>query len=294
MTGFARAEGADEYYSWAWEAKSVNGKALDIRCRLPAGFDRLEMAARRATEATVSRGNLTLSLTVTGQGLPASYQINRDLLTQVLALQAELGDQVASDTPRLEGLLAIRGMIEPIDGAEAKDVVDTRDQQILATLDEALAALSLARIAEGSRLAPTIEALLDQIGQHVDRAVGCAAAQADAIGEKIKATIAELIEATEGAAGKVPHDRLAQEVALAAGRADVREEIDRLAAHLASARDLLGESGPVGRRLDFLCQEFNREANTLCSKAADLELHGAGLALKAAVEQLREQVQNIE
>ncbi len=290
MTGFARAQGRSETYSWVWEAKSVNGKALDIRCRVPSGFDRLEMAARKVVGAKLGRGNVNLLLTVDAQATQGKYRINRDLLEQILALREDLSGTVADGPPTLEGLLGVRGMVEVIEPEEDGADIATRDTQILETLEGVIDALAAMRVEEGLRLTQTVVGHLDRIETLLEQAQTAAAAQPEAIYLHLQTMIDELL------AGRtdLPEDRLAQEAALIVNRADVREELDRLVAHLASARTLIGTAGPVGRKLDFLCQEFNREANTLCSKASDMVLHGAGLELKSVIDQLREQIQNFE
>lgn len=290
MTGFARATGQDEVFSWAWEVKSVNGKSLDLRVRVPSGFDRLEVAARKLAADRLGRGSVTLVLAVDAQGAGTSYRVNRDLLEQILVLKDELSDVVAQEPPTLEGLLAIRGMIELIEPEEDQNDFASRDGQFMTTLEAALSDLIEMRTVEGRRLSEVVAGLLDRIGALIARARESAAAQPEAIAQRLRDMLDELLSSSLN----IPEDRLAQEASLIVGRADVREEMDRLAVHLASARDLIAGTGPMGRKLDFLCQEFNREANTLCSKAADMDLHGTGLELKAAVDQLREQIQNIE
>ena len=290
MTGFARAEGKEGTLSWAWEARSVNGKSLDIRCRLPTGFDRLEVPVRKAAAERLARGNVSLTLSIDRAATQGGYRINRDLLDQVLALRQELGDVVASAPPTLEGILAVRGIVEAVEATDDTADTERRDAAILGTLDEALAGLTVMRGEEGAHLKQIADGLLDQIEALLDTARAGAAAQPEAVAQRVKDMVGELTEAGPN----ISEDRLTQEIALVIGRADVREELDRLTAHLAAARNLVSGVGPIGRKFDFLCQEFNREANTLCAKAADMALNATGLELKAAVEQLREQIQNIE
>jgi len=290
MTGFARAAAQDDGAAWTWEVKSVNGKGLDVRCRVPPGLDALEPIARAAVAERFARGNFAVNLGLQRVAAAADYRVNRDLLAQVLALKAELGDAVAEGPPRLAELLAIRGLVEPADEEETEDAVAARRAAMVASLAEALDALAEMRVTEGGRLSGVLNRQLDEIADLTERAATSAAAQPEALRARLAELMRELME-TEPA---LPEERLAQEAALLVGKADVREELDRLVAHEAAARALLEEGGAVGRRLDFLCQELNREANTLCSKAADVELTRIGLSLKAAIEQFREQVQNIE
>lgn len=290
MTGFARASGNDDRCAWSWEVKSVNGKGLDVRCRLPSGMEQLETVARGAVATRFARGNFTAALSLDRSAAPDNYRLNRDLLDKVVALHGQMAGAVAADPPRLEGLLAIRGMIEAVEEPEEEAVVAARERALAETLDQALAALAAVRAGEGSRIGAVMAERLDAIADLTAQADASAAAQPAAIRARLDSMLAELMAAEPA----LPEERLAQEAALLVSRGDVREELDRLRAHVAAARDLLRDGGAVGRRLDFLCQELNREANTLCSKAAEIELTRIGLALKAAVEQLREQVQNLE
>lgn len=290
MTGFARAADHDEALAWTWEVKSVNGRSLDIRFRLPVGFDRLEVAARSLVNQRLKRGSLTASLTLNRAAGTASWRVNRELIEQLLSLHKDFGDRIARGAPRLDALLAVRGVVEPIEEAESEAMAERRAAAIVATFERTLAALSAARAAEGARLAEALGAHLDEIARLTAEAEGLAAPRPEAIRARIREQVAALLAAEPS----LPEDRLAQELALLAIKADVREELDRLKAHLLAARELIGEGQAVGRRLDFLCQELNREVNTLCSKAAEVALTRVGLALKAAVEQLREQVQNVE
>lgn len=291
MTGFARAEGRDDSLHWIWEVKSVNGRSLDMRCRVPSGMDGLEPIARAAVAERLRRGNVTVSLTMMRGAKPPKVRINREVLAQLVEVVKELQGNIEAAPPRLDGLIGVRGVVDVIDEEEEDETTRrARIDRIAATLNEALDALRKMRAAEGARLAAVIGGHLDQIERLRGAAAATAAAQPEALRERLRAQIAVLLEASPA----LPEERLAQEAALLIAKGDVREELDRLAAHVAAARDLLVEKGAVGRKLDFLCQEFNREANTLCSKSTDVELTRIGLGLKAAIEQLREQVQNIE
>jgi uncharacterized protein (TIGR00255 family) len=290
MTGFARTEGEEASLGWAWEVKSVNGKGLDLRLRLPPGFDYLEPAVRALAIARLTRGNVTLSLSLEKRPSSAALRLNREVLGQVMAALHELGSEIEAAPPRLDGLLAIRGVLETAEEAEAPELRERRDAALLASCGKALDQLAAMRQGEGARLAEILARRVDEIAALVRQAEASAATQPAALKVRLRELVRSLLEA--GAA--LPEERLAQEAALLVGRADVREELDRLTAHIAAARELLAEANAVGRRFDFLCQEFNREANTLCSKSADLELTRIGLALKSAIEQLREQVQNVE
>jgi uncharacterized protein (TIGR00255 family) len=296
MTGFARAEGADAAdmhpgLHWAWEVKSVNGRNLEVRCRLPAGYEALEPAVRAAVAERLKRGNVAVSLTLSRGGEPPRVRINRELLDQVVALVGELQGKVVAEPPRLDGLIGVRGVVEVVEEEEpTEEQRAMRLNRMTETLGRALAALEAMRHDEGGRLAAVVGRHLDRIEQLRERAAVAAAAQPAALRARLKTQVEALLDT----ATPLPEERLAQEVALLLTRADVREELDRLAAHGAAARKLLADGGLIGRRYDFLCQEFNREANTLCSKAADVELTTIGIDLKAAIDQLREQVQNIE
>jgi uncharacterized protein (TIGR00255 family) len=296
MTGFARAEGADAAdlhpgLHWAWEVKSVNGRNLEVRCRLPPGFEVLEAAARAALAERFKRGNVALNLTLARGGEPPRARINRELLDQLMGLAAEYAAKGKAEPPRLDGLLAVRGVVEVVEEAEpSEEQRAVRLTRMNETLARALEALAAMRHEEGGRLATLVGQHLDAIEALRQRAAATAAAQPAALKTRLKAQVDALLEASPA----LPEERLAHEAALLVTKADVREELDRLSAHVAAARKLLAEGGAVGRKFDFLCQEFNREANTLCSKSVDVELTTIGLDLKAAIDQLREQVQNIE
>jgi uncharacterized protein (TIGR00255 family) len=290
MTGFARAEGSHGDISFAWELKSVNGKGLELRFRLPAGYDALEASLRAALAQRFKRGNVSASLNLARNSATAPLRVNREALAEIVTAMKEIGAAVPAAPPRLDGLLALRGVLENAEAEEDEPVREARNAAVLAVWDEALAALAIMRESEGARLGTILGERLAEMTELVEAAEKTAAAQPEAIKARLRATVEALLDASPA----LPEERLAQEAALLLSRADVREELDRLHAHVAAARALLAEANNIGRRLDFLCQELNREANTLCSKSTDLELTRIGLALKAAIEQFREQVQNIE
>jgi uncharacterized protein (TIGR00255 family) len=294
MTGYARAQGADDRRRWAWEARSVNGRNLDIRCRMPQGFDRLENPARNAVGAKLRRGNVALTLTIASERQGKPLRINQALLAELCTLADEVRRTTGAAPPAVDGLLRVRGVIEEEDeGEDTEEALSRLDKALTATLDEVLKALAAARAAEGQALARVITGHVDEIETLCRRAAERALAQTGTVRARFDSQLGELLER----APPLSEERFAQEVALLVGKADVREELDRLDAHIAQARALLVDArpdNPVGRKFDFLCQEFNREANTLCSKSADIELTRVGIDLKGAIERMREQVQNVE
>ncbi len=295
MTGFARSEGAGPAippagaWSWAWELRSVNGRGLELRLRLPGGFDALEPALRELAGKKLKRGNVTANLTIRREEAPRMAP-DMAALEQALALALDLAARIpGAPSPRAESLLALPGVLRA--GAEAReDITAPQLEAVRAGFAHALDAMVAARQAEGARLAATLATHLAEIAalheRAADEAADQPAAQKARMMEAVRALLAEL--------PALPEERIAQEVALLAGKSDVREELDRLDAHLHAAHALLAEAEAIGRRFDFLVQEFNREANTLCSKSASVTLTATGLKLKAAIEQLREQVQNVE
>jgi uncharacterized protein (TIGR00255 family) len=293
MTGYARAQGADERRHWVWEARSVNGRNLEVRCRVPQGFDRLENTARGAAAGKLKRGNVSLSLTVGSERQAKPLRINRALLAELAGLVEEVRKTGAAP-PTADGLLRVRGVIEEESEAEeSEEAVAALDKALLASLDEALRGLAEARAGEGRALSGVLEGHVTEIESLCRRATERAQAQVGLVRQRFESQLADLLER----APPLSEERFAQEVALLVGKADVREELDRLTAHISQARSLLKDArpdNPVGRKLDFLCQEFNREANTLCSKSADIELTRIGIDLKGAIERMREQVQNVE
>ena len=288
MTGFARASGSDEAAAWSWEVKSVNGRALDIRCRLPQGLERLDPMVRNAVSARLRRGNVTVGLRLSQAPEAAAMRVNRAWLDELIALAADYRGAEGIVPPSLDGMLALRGVIEAAEGDDANAALD--DGALLETLDAALVELVRERQAEGAVLAAALTERIDEIATLTRQAEALAPSRQEALGTRLREQVAALV----GAGAPVPEDRLAAELAMLAVKIDVTEEIDRLKSHCAAAARHLQEEGAVGRKLDFLAQEFNREANTLCSKASHAALTEVGLALKAAIDQLREQAQNVE
>jgi uncharacterized protein (TIGR00255 family) len=290
MTGFARQSGEGGGYHWTWEARSVNGRGLDCRCRLPAGYEALEPAARKAVAERFQRGNLALNLQLVVAPGEARLQINWSALAKVVEAARILETEHGAAPPRADGLLALRGVLEGGEAAESDDERTRREAELLRTLEQALDGLARARLAEGGHLARIMTDHLDRIETLAGEAANCAATRPEAIRERLRQQVAALLDA----GAPMPEERLIQELAVLAAKVDVREELDRIGAHVAAARALLTEGGAIGRRLDFLAQEFNREANTLCSKSQDVELTRIGIELKTVIDQLREQAQNIE
>lgn len=289
MTGFARITGTSGPYGFAWEAKSVNGRGLDIRLRTPQGFDHLGEEARKRLGKVLTRGQCQVGLVLTRAESEPRVRINETILASLIAAAENAPRSEAVAPASLDGLFAIRGVVEIADD-DGEAVTKDLETALTLALDGLAADLLEARRAEGRALAQVITGQLDQMARLVDSARDNPARSVEAIRARIAAQIARL---TEGGSGFDP-DRLHQEAVLIATRADIQEEIDRLDAHIAAARELLAEGGAIGRRLDFLAQEFGREANTLCSKASDVTLSRIGLDLKNVVDQFREQVQNVE
>jgi len=289
MTGFARADGSDGLVAWVWEARSVNGKGLDIRCRLPSGYDELDARAREAATARLRRGNVSLSLSLDSPTGVAPLKVNRAALEAVLSVARDLAASESLALPSVDGLLRLPGVLE----TDVSEDEDTRAGRLVAmgkTLEVLLDDLVDTRRREGAQLKSVLDALLDDIEDGVARAKAHAAAQPDAIRSRLTAQVRELLDADV----PLPEERLAQEIALLTVKADTREELDRLATHLGAYRDLLAQGEAPGRELGFLCQELLREANTLCSKSSDAGLTAIGLDLKVAIDRLREQALNVE
>lgn len=289
MTGFARTEGTLDGLVWSWELRSVNGRTLELRFRLPNGWDSLEAGFRDLAGKLLKRGNVTANLTIKRQS-ETRLELDPVALEQVLRIATDLHRRLpGSPPPSAEALLALPGVLRQAqaDQQEEKSAIAA---DVQAGFVEALADLVTARQSEGERLAAVLSRQLAEIASLRDTAAAQAAGQPAAQRTRMLENLHTLLRESP----TLPEERVAQEVALLASRSDVREELDRLSSHIAAAHDLMAEGANIGRKLDFLIQEFNREANTLCSKSASAALTATGLNLKAAIEQLREQVQNIE
>jgi uncharacterized protein (TIGR00255 family) len=291
MTGFARAEGAHEGASWHWEVRSVNGRGLDLRLRLPPGLEYLEPPVREAVNRHVTRGSVNVTLVSERSASSAEIRLNEPVLMQVMEASDRIRSLTDAAPPRIDGLIAIKGVLDVIEREEDEDQLAARSEAMLKSLDGALLALIAARAAEGARLSSTLNAQLVEIERLVAIVQTSPSRTPEAIGARLKEQLQRLLEAGGSVFDPV---RLHQEAVLLATRADIEEELQRLTSHIGAARELLVAQGAVGRKFDFLTQEFNREANTLCSKANDIEITRAGLALKTIIDQMREQVQNIE
>lgn len=290
MTGFSRTQGVCGAWNWAWELKSVNGKGLDLRLRLPNGWDSLDLPLKALAGARLSRGNVNGTLSLTRADAAVRVVVNEEMLRAVAASVGRVAVEIGAPPVRLESLLGLKGVMEI---AEAEDTPEERaalEQALVAGFSAALEALVEMRLAEGAALGTVLADRLDGIARLTAAAEANPARQPEAIRARLAEQIATLMDSHRS----FDPDRLHQEALVLASKVDVREELDRLVAHVAAARAMLAEGGPVGRRLDFLAQEFNRETNTLCSKANDVSLTAIGLELKGIVEQFREQVQNIE
>ena len=290
MTGFARRQGVAGPYSWVWEIRSVNAKGLDLRLRLPPGWDAIEPTLRARAAEAVARGTLHATLSVERAGAAPVVKVNDDVLQAVIATLNSLGERIAAEPPRLDGILAIKGVIEVSEADEREEERAAAQAAAVKGFDEALADLATMRRHEGDALGRVLGARLGEISGLVARAEAAPGRKPEAIKTRLAEQVATLLETSQ----RFDPDRLHQEAILIASKADVREELDRLTAHVAQAEKMIRDGGAVGRRLDFLAQELNRETNTLCAKASDLELTNIGLELKSLVEQFREQVQNLE
>jgi uncharacterized protein (TIGR00255 family) len=290
MTGFAESTGSHDGLRWRWEAKSVNGRGLDLRLRTPPGFDSLEQPARVLATERFRRGNFQIALMVETQDGAKGLRVDPVALASAVKLAREIAAETGLAPARIDGILALKGVIVQEETGALDPVARAhRDAEILRSLAMAFDALNRARVGEGTKLAQLFSTQVDEVARLVAEAESLAAAQPAALRQRLTTQMQELLTGAP-----LSEDRLAQEVALLATRADVREELDRLKAHVQDARALLKSGEAVGRKLDFLSQEFNREANTLCSKSTDIALTRVGLALKAVIDQFREQAQNVE
>ncbi|MCO5129101.1 MAG: YicC family protein [Xanthobacteraceae bacterium] len=290
MTGFARSHGASGPYTFEWELKSVNAKGFDFRMRLPPGWDDVELGVRKRATELLSRGTVYANLNVKRSGAESSIRVNEDVLAAVVKIAGQLAARIDAVAPSIDGLLSIKGVIEVAEPEADEAGEQAARAAAAAAFEDALGSLIEMRGREGATLGIVLKERLNQIERLAARAEQAPGRRP----EMIRARLAEQIAVLVGASDRFDSDRLNQEALLMATKADIREELDRIASHLSQARALLDTGGPVGRRLDFLAQEFNREVNTCCSKSNDLELTNIGLELKNVVEQFREQVQNLE
>lgn len=290
MTGFARGHGVIGCYGWAWELKSVNAKGLDLRLRLPPGWDAIEVPVRKRATDTLARGTVYANLTVDRKGVVPTVKINEPVLAAVLAAIRGISARVEAAPPTLDGILGLKGVIEVTEEDEREEDRRAAEAAIVAGFEQALAALVAMRHEEGAALGRVLSARLAEIVALAARADAAPGRKPEAV----KARLAEQVATLLAASARFDSDRLHQEAIMIAAKADIREELDRLASHVAQVRRLLAEGGPIGRKLDFLSQELNRESNTLTAKSNDVELTNIGLELKSTVEQFREQVQNLE
>src|SRR5271165_5859256 len=290
MTGFARAGGSSGLWRWAFEIKSVNAKGLDLRLRMPPPFDRVEAEARTRLAKALARGTCFATLTVQREGAGITARVDQAALEAIAAVTRAAADKAGLQPPTMDGLLALRGVVETVESADDEAEIGAACAGALASLDEAVAALGAARRTEGKALAAVLTERLDAI----EALTLAAEANPARRPEAVRARLAESVAVLMGSSRGFDENRLHQEAILLAAKADIREELDRLKTHVAAARALLDKGGAIGRRLDFLAQEFGREANTLSAKANDVTLTAQGLELRAQIEQFREQVQNIE
>lgn len=290
MTGFAQSSGEKAGLHWQWEIKSVNGKALDIRCRLPSGFEALEAIARTTLSQHIKRGNLQVTLTTSGATTFESVVVNEAVLEQVVSIAEKLRDRIGGMPLSSEALLSLRGVLEVVQPTQNENEIEARLADVSDSLASAAVALNRSRREEGARLSAVIGAQLEKIEGLTVAARDCPARSIEAIKLRLKEQVARLLDT----GASFDADRLHQEAIVVATRADIQEELDRLFAHIEAARALISSPEPAGRKFDFLAQEFNREANTVCSKAMDKTLTAIGLELKTTIDQMREQVQNIE
>jgi uncharacterized protein (TIGR00255 family) len=290
MTGFARSHGTSGPYAFEWELKSVNAKGFDLRMRLPPGWDEIESVARKRAAEVLSRGTVYANLSVKRAGALSTVRVNEDVLASILKIAGQLAGRIDAVAPSVDGLLAIKGVIEVVEPESDEAEDKAAKLAVAAVFEQALTALVEMRKREGVTLGQILSQRMDEI----ESLAGKAEAAPGRKPEAIRARLAEQIAALLDTSDRFDSDRLNQEAVMIAAKADIREELDRIASHISQAREMIGKGGAIGRRLDFLAQEFNREVNTCCSKSNDLELTNIGLEMKNVVEQFREQVQNLE
>ena len=290
MTGFARSHGASGPYTFEWELKSVNAKGFDLRLRLPPGWDDIEASAKKRAGELLTRGTVYANLNLKRSNAVAQVRINEDVLAAVVKVAGQVAGKIDAVAPSIDGLLGIKGVIEVVEPESDEEENKAAMAAAAAAFDKALADLVAMRQREGVALGQILSQRMDEVEALAKQAEAAPGRKPEAIKARLAEQIAALLETSD----RFDADRLNQEALLIAARADIREELDRIASHVAQARELIGKGGPIGRRLDFLAQEFHREANTCCSKSNDVELTNTGLEMKNVIEQFREQVQNLE
>ena len=290
MTGFARGQGAEGAYHWAWEVRTVNGRNLDIRTRVPAGYEMLEPGIRKLVQERLQRGSVNIGLQIRRSGAQQTLSINDTALQRLLDLAQDIEHRHALRPASVDGILGLKGVVEVSEPEDSEEELEVRNDALLANLSEVLGDLVVSRQQEGRELEKILLRTLGDMRKQAALAADSAALQPVTIKARLQAKLEELL----GERPQLSEERLAQEVALMAVKADVREELDRLSTHIEAAQGLIETGGTIGRRMDFLAQELNREANTLCSKSVDTALTTIGLELKTLIDQLREQVQNLE
>jgi uncharacterized protein (TIGR00255 family) len=290
MTGFARSHGTSGPYAFEWELKSVNAKGLDLRLRLPQGWDEVEAFAKKRGAEVLSRGTVYANLSVKRADAGSTVRVNEDVLASILKVASALAGRIDAVAPSIDGLLAIKGVIEVVEPESDETEDKAAKDAVAAAFDVALKSLIEMRQREGETLGQVLNQRVDEIEVLAKRAEASPGRKPEAIKARLAEQVATLLDSSD----RFDPDRLTQEALLIAAKADVREELDRIASHITQAREMLRKGGPAGRRLDFLSQEFHREVNTCCSKSNDIELTNIGLELKTVVEQFREQVQNLE
>ncbi|MDG1707207.1 MAG: YicC family protein [Emcibacteraceae bacterium] len=290
MTGFGRAQGHFGNYNWVWEIRSVNGKGLDVRMRIPPGLDALDQFIKTTVKKSITRGSVNVSLQLSTEGNETDVIVNEDALDKLISVAKSAADKHGLPMPSLDSLLSIRDVVEIGNKEDDEDEIKARDQALKQSFEEAVKALKTSRDTEGEATRTMLSDIIDEVENLLNQAEEIAVTQPAALKVKFEEKLSNLFDNKQG----LDQDRMAQEVVLLATKADIKEETDRLHAHITSARNLLDEKGIVGRKFDFLTQEFNREANTLCSKSSDIGLTNIGLSLKTSIDQIREQVQNIE
>lgn len=291
MTGFARVDGAWNGWTWSWEIKSVNSRGLDIRSRLPSGQERLEPEVRARVSKGLVRGAVNVILNLDHAAGAQTVRLNQAALAGLSDMIAAVSQRVPQATPpSIDGLLGLRWLVDDGSSAPEAEPEEELTTRVLGDLERVIQALRVARGEEGDKLKSMAQQLLDEMMDLFESARALEELRPDALRRRLRRQIDDML----GDGPEIDEDRLAQEVAVLAVKLDIREELDRFGAHLNSAVDLVKGGGAIGRKLDFLCQEFNREANTLCSKSQDIKLTQIGLDLKSRIDQLREQVQNIE